>query len=452
MSCKDFWEKELAGRLAGPSRVAPGQVDGGQRCTRPGCDALVNRAAGRCVKGHSQGVTEAGYPQELDALLCLAGELRDRGLLSAVDEGRVVAIQDFSRTAQEQAAGDAGQVAQEGAEAVVALVNLVERAEFALSPEESATLHDDPRVRAGRSFVHAAALESLRQALGPLGDPEGGAEQRVNERLAEGLAQSALSPTDGQCRTLKYRCQTGVTFVRSMREALAYPGEARTQPRRWLQRLLGLRAMAQMCNAPVAEPREEARFRAVVSDTVNGMYPGPDPLEDGREALGPLGAAERALQRCWRQVRNDAARFPLALLRAVAAEDGMPYAQYASRQLILHWAANTTEHSLYREILNTLGQGRHKEMAAAGADGAMRVWRQGERVRFTDPDGSELRGELRVCQLQITSLGGSASHYAGADTDVLVPAGNVLLRGGPQSGWSRTVPLAWLTVETSDEL
>jgi len=54
MSCKDFWEKEMAGRLAGPARVAAGQVDGAEHCVVPGCPQLVNRATGRCVGGHVQ--------------------------------------------------------------------------------------------------------------------------------------------------------------------------------------------------------------------------------------------------------------------------------------------------------------------------------------------------------------------------------------------------------------
>jgi len=54
MSCKEFWAAQIAGPLAGESRVAPGQVDGGQRCDHEGCDALVNQAINRCLRGHAQ--------------------------------------------------------------------------------------------------------------------------------------------------------------------------------------------------------------------------------------------------------------------------------------------------------------------------------------------------------------------------------------------------------------
>jgi len=77
MSCKDFWAKEVASRLAASARIAPGQVDGAQRCDHAGCTELVNRALQRCVKGHVQGgdQKQARYPAELRGLLCLLEEV-----------------------------------------------------------------------------------------------------------------------------------------------------------------------------------------------------------------------------------------------------------------------------------------------------------------------------------------------------------------------------------------
>jgi len=171
MSCKDSWEKEMAGRLQNASRIAAGQVDGGQRCTRPGCDALVNRATGLCVKGHRQDVTAAGYPRELDALLCVAEELQAQGRLSEEDEGTVAVVQDFRSMAQDGDAGTGDDVAEQGSASVLDLLNLVERMEHELDPAASAALHDDARTRAGRDFLQAAVLAELKRALGEGREP-----------------------------------------------------------------------------------------------------------------------------------------------------------------------------------------------------------------------------------------------------------------------------------------
>jgi len=79
MSCKDFWAQEMAGRLQNASRIAAGQVDGAQRCTREGCDALINRATGRCVRGHAQqgrGLTQPLAMPIVEALACYNREQR----------------------------------------------------------------------------------------------------------------------------------------------------------------------------------------------------------------------------------------------------------------------------------------------------------------------------------------------------------------------------------------
>jgi len=76
MSCKDFWEKEMAGRLQDASKVAPGQVDGAQRCVVPGCNELVQQNTQRCVKGHVQGRRPAPDRARMlvDALRCYVEE------------------------------------------------------------------------------------------------------------------------------------------------------------------------------------------------------------------------------------------------------------------------------------------------------------------------------------------------------------------------------------------
>jgi len=67
MSCKDYWEKEMAGWLGAASRVAPGQVNGAEKCSHAGCNLPINRATGKCPRGH---VVQPAYPSEIEAVAC----------------------------------------------------------------------------------------------------------------------------------------------------------------------------------------------------------------------------------------------------------------------------------------------------------------------------------------------------------------------------------------------
>jgi len=102
MSCKDFWEKEMAGRLAGASRVAAGQVDGGQHCDRAGCTALVNLATSTCLRGHLQGAARPALVEQAvaltDALFCLLDEVR------AADPAATARLADDNRLLYAQVA------------------------------------------------------------------------------------------------------------------------------------------------------------------------------------------------------------------------------------------------------------------------------------------------------------------------------------------------------------
>jgi len=177
MSCKDFWEKEMAGRLEGPSRVAPGQVDGGQRCDHAGCPALVNLATNACVRGHVQGGTGMRpYPAEVDALFCAVEELQAQGRLAA-DDPAWQRLQEFRRQAETTAPG-----ARETQETLGDLLDLIEQEELALGDDPAAQdLHDDPRVRAGR----AAYYEDVQAELGGRPCIQPGCGQRVNPVTAK---------------------------------------------------------------------------------------------------------------------------------------------------------------------------------------------------------------------------------------------------------------------------
>jgi len=150
MSCKDFWANELAGPLAETSRVAPGQVDGGQRCDHAGCDALVNQATATCVRGHVQGggaAAEALCPAELDGLLCLAEEMDEREPgVAKWDQYPFSAIARI-RAQREGAAGDGdwsyGRGVQALNELVAPMMGALPRAVWAT----------DPRARAARRFL-----------------------------------------------------------------------------------------------------------------------------------------------------------------------------------------------------------------------------------------------------------------------------------------------------------
>jgi len=146
MSCKEYWAAQIAGPLAGESRVAPGQVDGAQRCDHAGCDALVNRASNRCVKGHTQGAP----PTELDGLLCLWDEIAARGgLPEEEDAGTLEMIHGLRDEAREQAEPDAT-YQQAQADAVCDLLDMVDRLRDTLEPESYAVVLGDPRVQAAR--------------------------------------------------------------------------------------------------------------------------------------------------------------------------------------------------------------------------------------------------------------------------------------------------------------
>jgi len=162
MSCKDKWAQEVAARLAEAAKVAPGQVDGGQRCDHEGCTELVNRATQRCIKGHVQGgaAEQPQYPAELDGLLCAVQELVQQEPARELD-ARVIEAQRF-------VAEGAGQVEEEtayaqGLTAVKLLLRVI--AEAADQP----AWQDDPRVRAARMAVgepeESPALCELRDML-----------------------------------------------------------------------------------------------------------------------------------------------------------------------------------------------------------------------------------------------------------------------------------------------
>jgi len=75
MSCKEYWEQQLAGPLATATRVAPGQVDGAERCAHEGCNLPISRATGKCPRGHAPaGQSTQGAPTITASLLCVLEE------------------------------------------------------------------------------------------------------------------------------------------------------------------------------------------------------------------------------------------------------------------------------------------------------------------------------------------------------------------------------------------
>jgi len=76
MSCKDFWDKQVAGRLEEATRIARGQVDGAARCAYPGCGLPINLSTGVCPVGHRTALAQFSqpYPAVVDALLCFLDE------------------------------------------------------------------------------------------------------------------------------------------------------------------------------------------------------------------------------------------------------------------------------------------------------------------------------------------------------------------------------------------
>jgi len=280
MSCKEQWEKEMAGRLQARSRVAAGQVDGGQRCTHEGCTALVNRATNRCVKGHSQDPTQARdeYVASLAAAVrCMlreqvaagATELQDDLVRAVLEEPAAPGYWDNLRTIGRATAawnqqGYKGEIKQEA----------------------------DPRVQAARQFWSKeqigrdALLKALEEAEQPGEIAEYAARGAVNEllsnwvdALADGYTLAELLPDVGRTVTLLRRWEqalrqrygvpearpAGRTASPGLGETMELPSSGRTvAPEQRVQRLLersleALRAPTHEANSANCPTWEECR-------------------------------------------------------------------------------------------------------------------------------------------------------------------------------------------------
>jgi len=87
MSCSGERNRQ-AGSLQGPARVSTGQVDGAQRCQHPRCTLPINKATGRCPRGHTQDRATAlrevlGQAQRFEIWLREEGVKREWELSSA---------------------------------------------------------------------------------------------------------------------------------------------------------------------------------------------------------------------------------------------------------------------------------------------------------------------------------------------------------------------------------
>jgi len=163
MSCKEQWQQEIARRLETAAKIAPGQVDGGQRCDHAGCKALVNLATGRCVKGHVQGTeTIQRDDAELWGLVCLYREMSgsDRFTDRWDDDPRVQAISWYIHLDQPTPA--------QTEKVVGGLVEIFMEEELA----------DDPRVQAAQWRVDPAGVvgNALRRNGGDYAEIEYTAE------------------------------------------------------------------------------------------------------------------------------------------------------------------------------------------------------------------------------------------------------------------------------------
>jgi len=144
MSCKDKWAEEVAARLQAQARIAPGQVDGGQRCDHEGCTSLVNLATSRCVEHyHVQGGDSARQtPAELDGLWCAITELSQQEPGVAADD-RVVAARRFY--VEDMAPGEErSRDWEQGCAHLRALLEVIGEA------GDQATWRSDPRIQAAQ--------------------------------------------------------------------------------------------------------------------------------------------------------------------------------------------------------------------------------------------------------------------------------------------------------------
>jgi len=161
MSCKDYWEQVVAGKLSSPTRIATGQVDGGLRCVWPGCTALVNHGTGYCMQGHRQEAQESraerspGTPEELHGLLCAYNELR-------VKDVGVEAAVEFLGYGYEY-------TAQEGWTHGIAAVRRLMAFFAALPPgaggKAAGEWSNDPRVRAAQMLLERVDREEKRRVV-----------------------------------------------------------------------------------------------------------------------------------------------------------------------------------------------------------------------------------------------------------------------------------------------
>jgi len=174
MSCKDQWEEYLAS-LESATKVAGGQADGARRCVRSGCNKLVRLDTGLCLAGHRQTSPLPQYdepqpklPVELQAILCVAGEL-------AASNPTLTALTTLQREAQSCAwsteAGGGSWAEAQQREGLYLMQRLMTAVEAAGGTDE------DPRVRAARRLI--AAQHSATGVLASLeGQPRRAKELR----------------------------------------------------------------------------------------------------------------------------------------------------------------------------------------------------------------------------------------------------------------------------------
>jgi len=202
MSCKEFWAEEIAARLATACKVAPSQVDGAQRCDREGCDAFVNRAVNRCVKGHVQGTTAPAEPRpmglELAGMLCFWEESDHYERLSGEGLRKIAAMRELLKTVGkgQSSAGAPGE--REVRAAVDELMSMVDDLENRVSPEELDALGADPRVQAAQQFLaqraKAEGAEPPEDATS--GQPWADLRDETTERVETAEKLGELAPAE----------------------------------------------------------------------------------------------------------------------------------------------------------------------------------------------------------------------------------------------------------------
>lgn len=233
-------------------------------------------------------------------------------------------------------------------------------------------------------YAHAQAAQRRAEEL--LGDRG----WKTPPPLSERLAFRRISVTGAQLAELQAEVDTSIAFCQRV-AALPQIDTLRTSaPAAYVDHLLALRqpveAQTWRYGRRYGQEGIWEQQRAAVNAATADLFP---------EIQGRQGeaAALTALEGAWRRVSEDKKGFPSALLQERAAAAGLPLARYAHRNEIMTWACEGGETAVH---LSRLERMHAPSLAAPGADGTERTWREHDKVRGTW-QGQKFEGEINSC-------------------------------------------------------